>query len=240
MSSTFTDNTGIEKIADGGQAGAWGQTTNDNFDIIDRALNGSVSIALSGTTHTLSAAPIDGNLSDGQAAVLVFTGSPSGTNTVTIAPSTAQKTYVVRNTTNQSVVLSQGSGANVTVPAGLAKIVYSDGGGATAAVFDITDLLFGNVVPVPALDIDCAAGAYFTKTISANSTFTFSNVPSTRAYALTLELTHTSGTVTWPTSVKFPSGIVPVLTTGKTHLFVFVTDDGGSRFRGAALVDYDN
>jgi hypothetical protein len=28
------------------------------------------------------------------------------------------------------------------------------------------------------------------------------------------------------------------LTTAKTHLLIFVTDDGGTRWRGAALVDY--
>jgi hypothetical protein len=32
----------------------------------------------------------------------------------------------------------------------------------------------------------------------------------------------------------------PTLTTGKTHLFFFVTDDGGTRYRGSALVDYVN
>ena len=80
---------------------------------------------------------------------------------------------------------------------------------------------------VSALDIDLSTGNYFTKTINANSTFTFSNPPS-------------SGTVTWPSSVKFPADTAPTLTTGKTHLFVFVTDDGGSRYRGAALADYPN
>ena len=37
MASTFTTNTGIEKIGNGEKAGAWGVTTNTNFDIIDRA-----------------------------------------------------------------------------------------------------------------------------------------------------------------------------------------------------------
>lgn len=95
-----------------------------------------------------------------------------------------------------------------------------------------------NIVAVAALDIDCSAGNYFTKTISANSTFTFSNATSSRAISFTLELTHTSGTVTWPASVKWPSDTAPTLATGKTHLFMFVTDDGGTRWRGAALVDY--
>lgn len=94
---------------------------------------------------------------------------------------------------------------------------------------------------VSALDIDLSTGNYFTKTISANSTFTFSNPPSSGTVgSFTLELTHTSGTVTWPTSVKFNADTAPTLTTGKTHLFFFVTDDGGTRYRGAALVDYVN
>ena len=105
---------------------------------------------------------------------------------------------------------------------------------------DVTGTIAQNVVAMAALDVDCSAGNYFTKTINANSTFTFSNVPASRAFSFVLELTHTSGTVTWPSSVKFPSDTAPTLTTGKTHLFVFETNDGGTRFRGAALVDYVN
>ena len=88
---------------------------------------------------------------------------------------------------------------------------------------------------VAALDIDLSTGNYFTKTINGNSTFTFSNPPASGTVgSFTLELTHTSGTVTWPTSVKFNADTAPTLTTGKTHLFFFVTDDGGTRYRGAA------
>jgi len=94
---------------------------------------------------------------------------------------------------------------------------------------------------VSALDIDLSTGNYFTKTINANSTFTFSNPASSgTTSAFTLELTHTSGTVTWPSEVKWNGDSAPTLTAGKTHLFMFVTDDGGSRYRGAALVDYVN
>lgn len=94
---------------------------------------------------------------------------------------------------------------------------------------------------VSALDIDLSTGNYFTKTISGNSTFTFSNPPASGTVgSFTLELTHSSGTVSWPSSVKFNLDTAPTLTTGKTHLFFFVTDDGGSRYRGAALTDYTN
>jgi len=164
MPSTFTTNTGIEKIADGEQTGLWGQTTNLNFDIVDRALNGAGAISLSGTTHTLTTS--NGVLSDGQFGVLVFGGSPSGTNTVTVAPNTAQKIYWVRNTTAQSVVLTQGSGGDVTVPAGTVKAVYANGAGSGAAVVDLTGVLSigtlnlnGTAVTATAAELNILDGA---------------------------------------------------------------------------------
>ena len=106
--------------------------------------------------------------------------------------------------------------------------------------FDLNGAFAQTVQAVSALDIDCSTGNYFTKTINANSTFTFSNVPASRAYSFVLELTHTSGTITWPSAVKFENDAAPSLTTGKTHLFMFVTDDSGSRWRGSALVNFVN
>jgi hypothetical protein len=111
---------------------------------------------------------------------------------------------------------------------------------APAARLDISGNYAQNIVAVPSLDVDCANGNYFTKTIAADSTFTFSNAPATRAFAFTLELTHTSGAVTWPAAVKWPANTAPTLTAGKTHIFIFVTDDAGTTWRGAALVDYVN
>ena len=135
MASTFTTNTGIEKIGDGEQTGLWGQTTNLNFDIVDRALNGVLAISLVGTTFTLTTS--SGSVSDGQASALLFTGSPGGTATVTVAPNTAEKTYLVKNSTNQSIIFTQGSGSNVTVAAGNTAILACDGGGGSAAVVSL-------------------------------------------------------------------------------------------------------
>ena len=136
MASTYTTNSGIELIASGEQSGTWGTTTNTNLSIIDRLVNGVGAIALAGTTHTLTTS--DGVLSDGQYSVLVFGGAPSGTNTVTISPNDGQHVYIVWNVTSESVVLTQGSGGNVTVASGDTKVVYADGTGAGAAVIDIT------------------------------------------------------------------------------------------------------
>jgi len=135
MPSTYTGS-GVELIADGEQSGSWGQTTNTNLQILDRMISQAGSISLSGTTHTLTIS--DGTLSDGQYGVLVFGGSPSGTNTVTISPNDAKRTFIVKNSSGQSVVLTQGSGGNVTVLNGDSAIVYCDGAGAGAAVVDVS------------------------------------------------------------------------------------------------------
>ena len=101
--------------------------------------------------------------------------------------------------------------------------------------------IYGPVKTVSALELDLSTGNYFIKTISGNSTFTFANPASSGTVtAFTLELRHSSGTVRWPSEVKWNADTAPTLTTGKTHLFMFVTDDGGSRYRGSALVDYVN
>jgi len=109
-----------------------------------------------------------------------------------------------------------------------------------ASGLDITGNVASNSVAVSGYDIDCSLGNYFTKTCNGNSTFTISNVPTSRAFTIALEVTHTSGTLTWPSAIKWPADTPPTLTSGKTHLFVFVTDDGGTRWRGAAIVDYVN
>ena len=136
MPSLFTSNGGLELPADGEQDGVWGDTVNANMQIIDRLTNGVGAITLSGTTHTLTT--LNGTPSDGHYAVVVFGGTPSGTNTVTVAPNEAEKVYFVRNTTAQSIVLTQGSGGDVTVTAGAGAIVYADGAGTGAAVVDLT------------------------------------------------------------------------------------------------------
>ena len=143
MASTYTGS-GIEKIATGEQSGTWGNTTNTNFDILDRLVNGVGAITLSGTTHTLTTT--DGTLSDGMFKVLVLSGSPSGTNTITVSPNDAAHLYFVQNDSGQDAIFSQGSGANVTVGNGDSKIIYCDGAGSGAAVSDFTsDLAMDSV-----------------------------------------------------------------------------------------------
>ena len=162
MASTYTANTGVEKIGSGEQSGVWGTTTNNNFDIIDRAINGVGSISLSGTTHTLTTS--DGTLSDGGFRVLEFTGALGANNTVTISPNDQDKFYIVKNATTDSgssgpysVILTQGSGGNVTVPNGSFKIVYADGAGSGAKVTDVTSALDVSALRLGGIEITSTA-----------------------------------------------------------------------------------
>jgi hypothetical protein len=153
MASTYTSNTGIEKIGAGEQAGTWGTTTNTNLDIIDRALNGVGEISLAGTTtHNLTTS--DGTLSDGGFRVLVFTGAIGGNNTVTILPNDADKLYLVVNSTTDSgssgpysVILTQGSGADATITNGETAWVYADGGGGSAIVKKVSTDVVNDTTP---------------------------------------------------------------------------------------------
>ena len=137
MASSYTTNLGIEEIATGEQSGTWGTTTNFNFDIFDR-IAAYKAVGLSSTTHTLTvreAAPGSAteNLQDGMYRVIKFTGALGANNTVTIAPNTTQVYFMVINATTDSgssgpysVILSQGTGANITVPNGYANLVVTD------------------------------------------------------------------------------------------------------------------
>lgn len=120
------------------------------------------------------------------------------------------------------------------------QIVNSFSSPTITGAVDIQGSVKSGIVAMAGLTVDCSSGNYFTKTISGNSTFVFSNAPASRVYSFTMELTHTSGTVTWPTSVKWPGDTAPTLATGKTHLFAFITDDGGTRWRGVVQKDYVN
>ena len=99
-----------------------------------------------------------------------------------------------------------------------------------------------NLTAMAANSVDCRLGNYFTKTITGATTFTFDNPPASGvAYGFTMEVTlNGSNAITWPGTVKWNADTAPTLTDGKTQLFMFVTNNGGTRWRGSALVDYVN
>jgi len=141
MASTYGNDLRLEEIGDGEQSGTWGATTNTNLELIAEALSfGTEAITTNADTHTTTIA--DGATDPGRSLYLKYTGTLDSTCTITIAPNSISKTWYIENGTSgsQSIIISQGSGANVTIPTGQTKVVYSDGAGSGAAMAEIGTL----------------------------------------------------------------------------------------------------
>ena len=158
MASTYTDNTGVELIGAGEQAGTWGNTTNNNLKIIDRTLNGVVTLTITGN-KTLTTS--DGTLSEGHYKVLVLSGSPSGAFDLTIDPNDQQKWFFIKNSTNQTATVKQGGGSGTTVAlaTNTSGIIFADGTGANANVAAVPTDLVGATSPQLGGDLDTNGNA---------------------------------------------------------------------------------
>jgi hypothetical protein len=88
-----------------------------------------------------------------------------------------------------------------------------------------------------ATTIACESGNYFKHTLTENTTFTFSNPPSSgTGFSFILHLIQDSSarTVTWPGAVDWAGGTAPTISTGNgdDDFFVFATSDGGTIWYG--------
>jgi len=124
--------------ATGENSGTWGQITNTNLLILEQAIGGFQSVAItSGATLTFS----NGAISNGKNAVLKLTGTIGGAVNVTI-PDSIEKTFIVDNATTgaYTVTFKTTSGTGVTWAAADkgTKMVYSDGTNVVDTAF--TDL----------------------------------------------------------------------------------------------------
>lgn len=144
MASTYTTNNGLLKPGEGEMSNTWGGEINSKMtDFVDVALDGVVTLSLTGTTHAL--AITDGVASDGRNRILLCTGSLSANNTITLSPNDAEKYFFIYNGTTggYSVVFAQGggSGSTVTIANGYWAIVRCDGTGTNANVTRVLDSL---------------------------------------------------------------------------------------------------
>ncbi len=132
--STYVNDLRLEEIGTGEASGTWGTKTNANLELIGEAFSyGSEAIA-DASTHTITMA--DGTSDQARSLYLKCTGGGQAC-TVTLAPNTVSKVWMIENATSATLTFSQGSGANVAVAAGEVKMIATDGGGSDAIVYDL-------------------------------------------------------------------------------------------------------
>jgi hypothetical protein len=140
--STFLNDLRLEEIGSGERSGTWGTATNTNLSIIAEAFSyGTETIGDANTTITMADATSD----EARSLYLKITSSANLTTTrvITLAPTTVSKVWIIENATSgsQVITIKQGSGATVDIPNGSVKVIATDGGGTSGAVFDLfTDL----------------------------------------------------------------------------------------------------
>ena len=137
MASSYVNDLRLNEMATGDASGTWGTTTNVNLNLIGEALGyGTEGITTNADTHTSTIA--DGATDPVRAMYVEYTGTLDSACTITIAPNTVNRMQFIENGTSgsQNIIISQGSGANITIPPGDVKAVYLDGAGSGAAVVD--------------------------------------------------------------------------------------------------------
>jgi hypothetical protein len=81
--------------------------------------------------------------------------------------------------------------------------------------------------------LDLATANNFTRTVNANTTFTFGSPPPNRAFGFTIALVNAGAyVITWPNTVKWAGATAPILTSAGTDVLTFYTLDGGNNYYG--------
>ena len=159
--ATYVNDLRLKEIATGDESGTWGTSTNTNLELIAEAFSfGTEAITTNADAH---ATTIDDGATDpGRSLYLKYTGTLDSACTITLGPNTVSKVWIIENATSgsQNIIISQGSGATVTIAADAVKVVYSDGGGSGAAVYDaLSDLNLGGTPTATNLTVSSAVTA---------------------------------------------------------------------------------
>ena len=124
MTTTYSNNLRLNMIGTGDQAGVWGVTTNLNLGtLLEAAISGVIGVPVTSALQALTA--YDGVTDQARQAVIVLTGTPGATATVCLPP--ANKTYIIKNSTNQIVVISAATALNGTTLTGGTTVAITIG-----------------------------------------------------------------------------------------------------------------
>jgi len=187
MASSYSTDLKLELMVTGEKPNQWGDITNTNLNLVQQAIAGFESIALTSTNTTLSMT--DATISNARNAVLKFTGTLSANSTVYVQ-SGIEKTYIVDNATTGAYTLAfnQVGGSSVIwdTTDKSHKIIYLDGTNPTDIGNDLSTIRLPNQNEVRFGDADNSnyvslrAGA----TVASNLSFTLPTADGTNGQAI--------------------------------------------------------
>jgi hypothetical protein len=200
MASSYSTDLKLQLMVTGEDSGTWGDNTNNNLNLLQQAIVGFQSIALTSVNTTL--VMTDATISNARNAVLRFTGAITANCTIFVA-SGIEKTYTVDNATTGAftVALNQVGGSSVIFDATdkSHKLVYLDGTNANDILNDLSTIRLPNQNEVRFGDADNSnyvslkAGA----TVASNLSFTLPTADGTSGQAI---VTNGSGALSFATA----------------------------------------
>ncbi len=204
-------------------------------------LSTSVTGLVKGNGTALSAATAGTDYSAGTAALATgIVKSTTGTGGLTIAVAGDFPT-LNQNTSGSAATLSAilaaslgGTGIDSSALTGFGYVTAGTWAAKTAIQAQL--LLDVAAAAIASTAIDWATAITFTKTLAANTTFTFSNAADGETRIVALTNTASNYTVTWPT-VVWSGGTPPVQTVGaKTDIYTFIKI--GSTIYGSVVQNF--
>lgn len=233
MATTYTPLLQLALPTTGELSGTWGDVVNNNItSMIEQAVAGMATISTWTTnSHTLTVA--NGTTDEARCAMLVFTTGAGGTALTAagtaICPATT-KLYIAKNNAAYSVTLKTAAGTGVLVAPQQTLVLMCDGTNVTTAASSLSGAQTWLSSTISGTNIDLSISNFYQKTITANTTFTLSNVPPAgTAVEFYLELTNPGAytTLFW-SNVKWANNTAVTLPAYGTITLAFTTDDGGA------------
>ncbi len=209
--ATYINNLRLKEIATGDESGTWGTSTNTNLELIGEAFAYGTEALADSSTQTITMADAT---ADGIRKIYVkLTGTLSQASTITLAPDTVSKMWIIENATSggYNTVIKQGSGATITIPNGNVKVVATDGGGSGGIVYDLfTDVSFAGTTAMGSVNID--GGAIDAVTLGTNSAVTQAVVDNVNINGATIGHTSDTDLMTLASGVLTVAGEVSMTT----------------------------
>ena len=173
MTQAFSNDYKLSIITVGTESGTWGGITNNNILAIAQAIGGRIAQTLSSTSETIGTPADNNSLQNFRALFLDLSGSPGGACDYTVPA--IEKTYIVKNGTNQQVTVKVSGQTGVPIPAGKVTIVYVNGTDVVDTITYASSLVLGAALPIASGGTGSTSTTYCNLTSNVTGTLPVGN-----------------------------------------------------------------